>query len=217
MQTLKGIVTINQVSTDVFTAEGLIRKHVSKDELIKEYATGRRDFSREEFESQMYLNGANLEGINLNDAKLNGACMIGANLKNASFRNANLKWMDFSNAKLQGADLHSAQLQNANLYGANLENANIPYASLENACLRRVSFKNANLRGANLKNANLEEVYFGYANLIDAEGLDTPNTIDNIKYAIFEHTQVTEKEKAIIADAILQGKFDVINSSTLRK
>ena len=118
MQTLKGIVTINQVSTDVFTAEGLIRKHVSKDELIKEYATGRRDFSREEFESQMYLNGANLEGINLNDAKLNGACMIGANLKNASFRNANLKWMDFSNAKLQGADLHSAQLQNANLYGA---------------------------------------------------------------------------------------------------
>lgn len=180
-------------------------KQVSAEELLKEYAKGRRDFSGVEFEKGMDLERAKLKGVIFNGADLGGANLYGADLEGAHFEYADCCGVNLEVADLQGANFRYALLNDAKLKNADLEKANFRMAELEDANLSGAYLMNADFVGANLKYTN-----FRNANLIDADGLVCKDNTNNIEYAIFEHTHVTEEQNDSITAAILQGKFDVI-------
>jgi uncharacterized protein YjbI with pentapeptide repeats len=90
---------------------------MNRDELLKLYIDGKRDFSN------AYLRGADLRGANLSNANLRCADLRGADLSDADLSNANLRCADLSDADLRGANLRGADLRCADLRGANLNRA----------------------------------------------------------------------------------------------
>jgi uncharacterized protein YjbI with pentapeptide repeats len=84
---------------------------MTRDELLKKYNEGRRDFS-----------GADLRNANLSNSYL----------RNAILSNANLSGVDLSGACLSYAYLSYADLSNANLSGANLSGAKINDVVIKN-------------------------------------------------------------------------------------
>lgn len=81
------------------------------EELLRQYATGRRNFNHAEL-SKANLSGADLSGANLSGADLSGADLSGVNLSETVLRGSNL-----SGANLDQAILHGAILRGANLQG----------------------------------------------------------------------------------------------------
>ena len=98
---------------------------MSRDELIKLYTDGKRDFSY-----------ADLSNIDLSNIGLSYA-----DLSNADLSRANLWCANLSGANLSGANLRSADLSDANLSRANLSRANLSYANLYCANLYCAKYK----------------------------------------------------------------------------
>ena len=97
---------------------------MTRDELIKSYAGGARDFRGANLYGA-YLRGADLRGADLRGANLGGADLRGAYLRGANLGGANLGGANLGGADLRGADLRGADLGRANLGGANLGRANL--------------------------------------------------------------------------------------------
>lgn len=111
-------------------------------------------------QTDIILNEADLHGMNLGWANLSGAYFGGARLDNAYLGWANLNKSDFNKAQLGFADLHGADLSKASFSNAYLGQANLSEANLNGASLYNANLGQANLAGANLSNSN-----FAWANL----------------------------------------------------
>ncbi len=102
-----------------------------------------------------WLDEGDLSGANLAGSNLRGAHLVRANLGNASLIAATANAVDFSFVNLKGANLEGADLFGSALVGTNLSFAN----------LQKANFGNASLVGANLAQANLSASRLGYADL----------------------------------------------------
>ena len=98
-----------------------------REELLKHYNEGRRDFSYADLSnadlSRAYLSYANLSEADLSRTDLSYAYLSRADLSEADLSNADLSGADLSNADLSGADLSNADLSRADLSNADLSNA----------------------------------------------------------------------------------------------
>jgi len=130
-------------------------------------------------DTDILLDGADLEVMNLDGLDLTGAsfrqarfvnascrktCFSSACLVNADFTNALLEGAVLSKANMEEAHLGNANLSGANIMDANLVNAKFGGANLSNACLMRADLKNCHLvrvilSGANLKQADMERAF----------------------------------------------------------
>jgi len=132
---------------------------MTKEELLQQYAEGKRDFSGADL-YEAFLSGANLiradlSRANLSRANLSRANLSGANLTAANLSLANLSGANFSRVNFSRAVLYKADLSGAGLYGADLSKANLTGANLTGANLSGASLSGTNLFGANLFGANL--------------------------------------------------------------
>lgn len=93
-------------------------------ELLKQYQTGKRDFSQAQLANIVLFNQKlcfiNFSGADLSQADLRSLDLFGATLTWTNFRNANLAGANLSRTNLRGAKLQGADLRTANLRGANL-------------------------------------------------------------------------------------------------
>ena len=110
---------------------------MTRDELLKLYTEGKRDFSH------TYSSGAGLRGANLSFANFSGADLSGAKLSKVGLFHADLS----------KANLSFVNLSRSDLYHTNFSGANLSYANLSNADLL-----GANLRGAKYKDVVIKHV-----------------------------------------------------------
>jgi len=110
-------------------------------------------------DTKIELDGANLKGADLRGAHLEGAYLFGANLERANLDVAHLEGAVLFGTVLRGADLDGAHLDGAHLRGADLRGADLRGVHLEGANL-----EGANLRRANLRRASLEGTYVANIN-----------------------------------------------------
>ena len=116
-------------------------------ELLDEYASGVRHFSRS----------------NLQDAYLPSARLVAADLSWGHLTKAHL-----ANANLWRANLDWANLVAADLSGAQLVSTHLNWANLSQACLAGADLKHANLEWSNLVAADLRAIHLHQANLVEA-------------------------------------------------
>jgi len=100
---------------------------MNRDELLKLYIDGKRDFSNAD------LSDANLLGANLSEANLRCADLLDANLSEANLRCADLSDANLSEANLRSADLSNADLSEANLRGAKYKDVVIKHVRVFSA------------------------------------------------------------------------------------
>lgn len=124
---------------------------MDKEEFLKRYRDGERDFSDIELRD-VDLGFITLAKISFHRAKLINVDFQTANLKNADFSEA-----DLTGSYLVGADLIEANLTKANLTNSNLYLANLTDAKLNNSILTNTDLKCTNLIGADLTGSNIEE------------------------------------------------------------
>lgn len=115
----------------------------------------------------VHMNGAVLNGINMQEACLRGARLIGAFLENAVLNEAKLDKADLSKANLVNAHLNKAHINEAELIGtrlikaelieANLKGSKLNYAELNGANLRGACIEDIELKGAHLRNTIFDE------------------------------------------------------------
>jgi hypothetical protein len=109
------------------------------DELLKRYASGKRDFTWVDL-TEADLTGAKLTGINLSRANLTRAILAKAdlsqaNLTKANLSEANLRKANLTRSKLYKANLSAAQLDATDLTGADLSGVNLDTANLSGATM----------------------------------------------------------------------------------
>ena len=109
--------------------------------------------------SIIYLNGADLSGVNL----------AGARLVDEEWAAVNLGQADLTKANLRGAELSGANLYKVCLSEADLESANLMGADLREADLRRADLACADMSMANLSKAKLDWVSLILADLTEAD------------------------------------------------
>jgi uncharacterized protein YjbI with pentapeptide repeats len=183
-------------------------------EFIKKVLSGERDFSgihlQEGFdlcgddgfaELQEYLKRSDLKSapINIENARLrrldaDGIHLpflraAGANLKHTTLMGANL-----TQARLGSSDLRYSKLCSANLEGSNLENSDLRAADLSLASLVKVV-----LTGADLETTDLEYVNMQGADLKGIKNLERARFLKTVN---FQFASITEKEKAVIRQAL---------------
>jgi len=137
---------------------------------------------------------ADLRKADLREAYLTRACLWRANLREACL------WR----AKLGGADLWEADLWRANLREVNLRKADLKKADLREADLGVADLEGADLWKANLREADISRAYFRRTDFEEADLRGVKNLEDtlSIDHANFYKTRVTEREKAIIEEAL---------------
>lgn len=140
---------------------------MNAEELLKQYATGERDFSEAKL-CEVNLSGANLSSINFREANLSVANLSGSNLTEADLRKTKLNVAKLSGANLTRANLAEANLNVANLTLADLNHADLRQASLVRAEMARSELSTANLSYANLSGADLKDAKLRQANLSHA-------------------------------------------------
>lgn len=129
---------------------------------------------------ELYLVGAQLNGLRLDDASLAGARLSeahlaqavllrvnlgGAKMEKAILSEACLGGSTFAGADLKQAILHEADLGEVDLTGAVLLGADLSNANLSGANLTRANLGGADLRGAYLLGAQLDGVALNGARL----------------------------------------------------
>lgn len=117
---------------------------ISASEVLKAYASGRKDFGLKDLSLQD-LQKADLSESKFTDAKLVRTNFQGADLSRSNFANSDLRQAMFRNA-----DLSNSFFRSSNLEGVDLRGANLSYANFKDSKL-----KGANLCGANLSHTNL--------------------------------------------------------------
>ena len=84
---------------------------------------------------ELFLEDAELPGVNLNYSNLHKAWLVGSNLAGSRLIRADLGDADLRRVNLQDTTLINANLTNADLSGANLSRAKLQGANLANAQL----------------------------------------------------------------------------------
>lgn len=84
---------------------------------------------------ELFLEDAEMPGVNLNYANLHKAWLVGSNLAGSRMIRADLEAADLRRVNLQDCTLINANLTNADLSGANLARAKLQGANLANAQL----------------------------------------------------------------------------------
>jgi len=192
-------------------------KGIKAERLYLPYVCGKRVNLQGADLEGAYLGEANLVGANLREAYLQGATLVEANLEGATLEGASLKEAHLDGASLKEADLNGANLEKADLEKADLKRASFKEASLEKADLKRANLQGANLKRAylgeaNLVGANLKKAYLKRANLMAANLKEAKNleVTLHIEDAIFNKTRVTEREKAIIEEALKRKQLFIV-------
>ena len=139
-------------------------KHLSSDEIIKEYKKGRKNFSKIECKSGNFSE-QNLKGIIFRGSDLEGSSFSGCNLDNADFSSCNLQWINFdhtilrrtnfANADLRWAKSTSPTFDRTVFKGANLDEAYIFKADMGSA-----DFTNASKKGMATKFSDISDTDF---------------------------------------------------------
>ena len=124
---------------------------MDKEEFLKRYENGERDFSGIE------LRDVDLSGINLSDKIiLRKAKLIKVNLSNSELWKADLSEANLSGSNLKSTNLWEANLTKANLTNVSLYCGNLEAANLRNAILIDTDLRYTNLTGADFTSANVE-------------------------------------------------------------
>jgi len=142
----------------------MLRK-ISKEEFLKRYAEGERNFQEYDF-TGMNLSGALLAGINLSRSQLIQTKLTEANLSNSILINANLSAVTLDGANLNRANLTRATLKKASLNQASLRVTILLEADLSGAVMGKADLYKARLRRANLTDADLSTANLSEANLV---------------------------------------------------
>jgi len=152
---------------------------------------------KENFDSEICLEGAELSHIYLIGADLSRAYLTGASLNvtfldRADLHGANLSEAFLNGANLNDADLHNADLNGicavhilligANIKGADLSNSILGHADLTEADLSEADLTGAKLEGArlirtNLSNATVENTVIKDMQIHELTGLPKPPTV----------------------------------------
>ena len=144
---------MSSTSTSVSKASKAPAKPVkiSAQEIIKSYASGRKDFGLKDLGMQ------DLQKADLSDSKFHGSKLVRTNFQGADLSQSNFTDSDMRQAMLRNADLTRAFFNNVNLEGVDLRGANLSYANFKNTRLKSVNLCGANLSNTNLTKEQLEE------------------------------------------------------------
>lgn len=100
---------------------------MTRDELLKQYNEGKRDFSHANFRGAalrgVNLSFANFSGSDLSKSNLSKTGLFHADLSKANLSLINLSRSDLYHTNFSGSDLSYADLSNADLLGANFRGA----------------------------------------------------------------------------------------------
>jgi hypothetical protein len=143
------------------------------------------EWRKENNQTEIFLEGADLYDAHLKDANLRrahleGVHLSGAHLEVVNLRRAYLEGVDLGEAHLNGAHLGGAHLEGAYIGEAHLERANLSFTHMEDA-----SFFNAHLEDADLSDTHIEDAYLFQAHL---EGTNFALAILNDKTLIWNCT-----------------------------
>lgn len=130
---------------------------LTAEEIVAEYAAGRRDFDH------LWL-----EDISLTNCHLDGAQFVACRLRGADFSEAHLRQVSFEEADLTGASLHRSDLFNSYLEHATLTDTNLRQAFVLRASFRRATCLRTVLSEAMLGLVTFEETEFNDIQLDDA-------------------------------------------------
>jgi hypothetical protein len=186
-------------------------------QLLDEYASGKRNFSR----TSMF--GMNLEGVDLSGADFSysdfeGTDFSGATLIETCFDESNLKLAKFVGANLYGARLCFTKCQHvdfvkahlgkssgfkANFYGSKFNDANLKGASLFKANLEWADFEGTNLECTDLDKTRLEGAKLKYLRIGGSKHTVTAYAdqigigcyIRSFKWWLENYEEVGKKEK----------------------
>ncbi len=116
-----------------------IMEKPSREEFLKEFYNGRRDFSN-----------CDLRGLKLGFAALEYVNFSNSDLSEVDFNHASLIGVNFKNANLTKTNLYRANLEDANLEGTILANADLTKANL-NKVIAKPSGSSTNVKDKSLK------------------------------------------------------------------
>jgi len=135
-------------------------RKLTAQEVITQYQTGRRDFSK-----------VDLYRLDLEQANLSRSIFRDAHLIQVNFHKADLREADFANSILrriilQEAKLNNAFFSNADLQKADLRKADLTLANFKDAKLTEANFCGANLTNAKITNKQLAEAKTNWATIM---------------------------------------------------
>ena len=138
----------------------------------------------ENLNTEIYLNGANL-----NKADLVLANLSYANLSFSDLSEAQLSSVDLEGSDLSGANLKSTVIIGADLSFVNFSEANLNGADLTNSDLGSVNFWGADLTGSNFATVEVHDTIFGHSDLSQILGIDDvrhygPSSISTDTFAL---------------------------------
>ena len=125
---------------------------ISAEEILKSYASGRKDFGMKDISMQ------DLQKAELSESKFHNSKLVRTNLQNADLSKNNFVNCDIRQAMLRNADLHKSIFKSCNMEGIDLRGANLKDASFRNVKLKGANLCGANLKGCNLTKEQVEEV-----------------------------------------------------------
>ncbi len=128
--------------------------------------------------AKIYLQGADLQGVELSCLDLSGA-----NLENADMNAAILIGVSLEGADISGANLTRARLDEADLAGVKARQIVAHHASFKKAILANADFSEANLYAGNFMSADLQGVRFTGTDLSYAGLLRTAIEIESPGFA----------------------------------
>lgn len=138
--------------------EGLAKRHIramAKDEIIRRYKSGERDFSGI-IAPNSDFSGADLRGIIFRRAKLAHSSFKNCNIRNADFSFAEAQDTGFENANAEGANFSDAILFNSNFC-----NARVTSAVFHNANIADCNFGGCDKKSADFSGASHNSVFGG--------------------------------------------------------
>ncbi len=125
---------------------------ISADEILKSYASGRKDFGMKDMSMQ------DLQKAELSESKFHNSKLVRTNLQNAHLSKNNFFNCDMRQAMLRNADLNKSIFKSCNMEGIDLRGANLRDCNFRNVKLKGANFCGANLKDSNLTQAQVEEV-----------------------------------------------------------
>lgn len=137
--------------------------------IIKQGVGVWNQWRKENPDTQVILNNANLSKANLYAAELRDVNLVGADLSGADLRNAKLNRANLLEANLSKADLFRAHLNKTKLSGADLSGAYLNGTRLRGADLSYVDLSRAKVHRADLSGAYLNATLFIAADLSNSD------------------------------------------------
>ena len=125
---------------------------VSAEEMLKSYASGRKDFGMKDISMQ------DLQKAELSESKFHNSKLVRTNLQSADLSKNNFVNCDMRQAMLRNADLSKSIFKSCNMEGIDLRGANLKDSSFKNVKLKGANFCGTNLKGSNLTKEQVEEV-----------------------------------------------------------